>query len=77
MASSSLAEMMVVFPGRRRLSVCADGGMPVMDSSLFFKCEMVQDGLTRLSEEAALEVIRIGMSRAGARELMMAGSSRQ
>lgn len=36
--------------------------MPVIGSNLAFRCEMVHKGLTRRSEVAAGEVMRIGMS---------------
>ena len=38
--------------------------MPVTGSSLVLRCAIVQDGVMRRSEEAALEVITMGMSRA-------------
>ena len=38
--------------------------MPVTGSSLVLRCAIVQDGVMRRSEEEALEVIKMGMSRA-------------
>lgn len=39
--------------------------MPVTGSSLVLRCAMVQDGVMRRSEdEVAVDVIRMGMSRA-------------
>lgn len=45
------------------MRIWAEAGIPVMGSNLIFNWEMVQDGLTRLSEEAALEITKIGTSR--------------
>ena len=38
--------------------------MPVTGSSFVLRCAIVQDGVIRRSEEEALEVIKMGMSRA-------------
>lgn len=38
--------------------------MPVTGSSLLLRCAIVQDGVMRRSEEEAVEVMRMGMSRA-------------
>lgn len=38
--------------------------MPVTGSSLLLSCAIVQDGVMRRSEEEAVEVMRMGMSRA-------------
>ena len=38
--------------------------MPVTGSSFVLRCAMVQDGVMRRSEEEAVDVINIGMSRA-------------
>lgn len=56
------------------MRIWAEGGIPVMGSNLTFSWEMVQDGLTRLSEEAALEITKIGTSR-GARLVMIRDKS--
>ena len=44
--------------------------MPVTDSNLAFSREIVQEGLRRRSEEAALETTRTGTSRVVARLAM-------
>lgn len=38
--------------------------MPVTGSSFVLRCASVQDGVMRRSEEEAVEVMRMGMSRA-------------
>ena len=38
--------------------------MPVIGSSLVLSCAIVQDGVMRRSEEEAVDVIKMGMSRA-------------
>lgn len=42
-------------PGAFRIRRCEDGGMPVMGSSLVFRCHSVQDGEMRRSPEAETE----------------------
>lgn len=38
--------------------------MPVTGSSLVLRCATVQDGVMRRSDEEAVDVMRMGMSRA-------------
>ena len=44
------------------MSFCDAGGMPVTDSSLALRREMVHEGVMRLSDEEAVEMIRSGIS---------------
>lgn len=48
--------------GRRNVSLCEDGGIPVTGSSLIFSCAIVHEGVMRLSDEDAGEVTSSGMS---------------
>jgi hypothetical protein len=48
--------------GRRNVSCCDDGGIPVIGSNLDFRVAMVHEGVIRRSEEAFSDVTRTGIS---------------